>query len=56
MSEHEKQPQTDEQARDPEAPDPAGNPADHTGPRSNPDTDPKRMEQAAEDRERTIAT
>jgi hypothetical protein len=41
--------------RDLEAPDPAGNPSEHTRPRSNPDADPSRLENAKEDRERTIA-
>jgi hypothetical protein len=41
--------------RDLEAPDPAGNPSEHTRPRSNPDTDRSRLENAREDRERTIA-
>ena len=47
-----KQPQTP----DPDRPDPEGNPAEHTGPRSNPEPDRDRLEKAREDQERTIAS
>ena len=47
---------TDSQTPDPERPDPPGNPAEHTSPRSNPDPDPDRLEIAEEDQERTIGT
>jgi hypothetical protein len=54
---HEQQQETnDPQTPDTERPDPPGNPAEHTSPRSNPDADPDRLEIAEEDRERTIGT
>jgi hypothetical protein len=55
MSHHQHNEQTKQDVRrDPEAPDPAGKPYEHTRPRGNPDTDRSRMENAKEDRERTI--
>ena len=59
--EHDQQPnQTADQDREdrpnPERPDPPGNPAEHTSPRSNPEPDPHRLEIAEEDQERTIGT
>jgi hypothetical protein len=61
MTEHEQPEQTTErtpaeESPNPERPDPPGNPAEHTSPRSNPDPDPDRLEIATEDQERTIGT
>lgn len=46
----------EDRRHDPEAPDPAGNPADHTSPRENQEVDPDRLEKEREDADRTIAS
>jgi hypothetical protein len=57
MRGHEDQHQeTADERPDPQRPDPPGNPAEHTSPRSNPEPDPNRLEIAEEDQERTIGT
>ena len=56
MRQNTEETQTEKRGRDPEAPDPAGNPSKNTSPRSSPDPDPERMRLAVEDQERMIAT
>ena len=57
---HDEKPKRSEQKQpqrpNPERPDPEGNPAEHTGPRGNPEPDRDRLEKAREDQERTIAS
>ena len=44
------------QTPDPERADPAGNPADHTSPRTPQEADPERVERGKEEFDRTIAS
>jgi hypothetical protein len=55
-SEHPERENDPERRPDPEAPDPAGNPADHTAPRTPQHADPERVERGKEEFDRTIAT
>jgi hypothetical protein len=45
-----------EQRRDPTAPDPPGNPAEHTAPRTKQEPDSERVERGREEFDRTIAS
>lgn len=58
MTHHEEPPteQYETTKRDPEAPDPPGNPADHTAPRTKQEPDPERVDRGTEEFDRTIAT
>ena len=56
MGHHPENDQEIEKQRDLEAPDPAGNPADHTSPRTKQEPDPERVERGREEFERTIAS
>jgi hypothetical protein len=44
------------QERNPEAPDPPGNPADQTSPRTKQEPDPERVKRGTEEFDRTIAS
>jgi hypothetical protein len=54
--EDEKTPAPEGTQPDPEAPDPAGNPGDHTSPRTPQEADPERVERGREEFDRTIAS